>query len=132
MSCLGALSHLMRRRAAPPAPASCASASTSTLVSAYTSEKAGLAPSAPRVRDTGAQLAALRKLMDEEGVTAYLVPSEDAHGSEYVASEDERRAFISGFTGSTGTAVVCADSAHLFTDGRYFGAWRCTAWLLHG
>ncbi|CAI2198217.1 3654_t:CDS:2, partial [Funneliformis geosporum] len=49
-----------------------------------------------------------------------VIPSEDAHQSEYTASCDARRAFISGFTGSAGLAVVSTDSAALFTDGRYF------------
>ncbi|PWN45512.1 Creatinase/aminopeptidase [Ceraceosorus guamensis] len=70
-------------------------------------------------RDTKTQLDALRRLMKEEGIKAYIIPSEDAHGSEYTAKTDERRAFISGFTGSTGIAVVTLDGAHLFTDGRY-------------
>ncbi|KAG0321861.1 hypothetical protein BGZ97_010015 [Linnemannia gamsii] len=53
-------------------------------------------------------------------VTAFVIPSEDAHQSEYVAECDERRGFISGFTGSAGLAVVSLDTAALFTDGRYF------------
>ncbi|KAI0030247.1 Creatinase/aminopeptidase [Vararia minispora EC-137] len=70
--------------------------------------------------DTSARLAALRALMRERGINAYIVPSEDQHASEYLAECDERRAFISGFSGSAGTAVVTTDSAYLFTDGRYF------------
>ena len=49
-----------------------------------------------------------------------MIPSEDAHASEYIAPCDARRAFISGFSGSAGTAVVTADKAALATDGRYF------------
>lgn len=49
-----------------------------------------------------------------------VIPSEDAHQSEYVAGCDERRAYISGFTGSAGLAIVSLDAAALFTDGRYF------------
>ncbi|KAF8936708.1 Xaa-Pro aminopeptidase 2, partial [Dissophora ornata] len=49
-----------------------------------------------------------------------VIPSEDAHQSEYVAECDERRAYISGFTGSAGLAIVSLDTAALFTDGRYF------------
>lgn len=48
------------------------------------------------------------------------MPSEDSHASEYIAACDARRAFISGFTGSAGTAVVTHDKAALATDGRYF------------
>ncbi|KAI0341347.1 Creatinase/aminopeptidase [Trametopsis cervina] len=72
--------------------------------------------------NTSARLNALRELMKkrENNVTAYVVPSEDQHYSEYSAHCDERRAFISGFTGSAGTAIITLDSAFLFTDGRYF------------
>ncbi|KAF9956664.1 hypothetical protein BGZ72_002593 [Mortierella alpina] len=64
----------------------------------------------------------LRALMQDPAynVTAFVIPSEDAHQSEYVAECDERRAFISGFNGSAGLAVVSLHSAALFTDGRYF------------
>ncbi|KAF9576450.1 hypothetical protein EC968_008745 [Mortierella alpina] len=64
----------------------------------------------------------LRALMQDPAynVTAFVVPSEDAHQSEYVAECDERRAFISGFNGSAGLAVISLHSAALFTDGRYF------------
>lgn len=51
--------------------------------------------------------------------TAYLVPSCDAHNSEYLAERDKRRAFITGFTGSAGTAIVTRDMGYLWTDGRY-------------
>ncbi|ORZ41168.1 peptidase M24, structural domain-containing protein [Catenaria anguillulae PL171] len=70
--------------------------------------------------DTSARLAALRALMKEHNLDAYIVPSEDAHQSEYIADCDGRRAFISGFTGSAGLAVVTATQAALWTDGRYF------------
>lgn len=49
-----------------------------------------------------------------------VVPSEDSHSSEYIADCDARRAFISGFTGSAGCAVITHDKAALATDGRYF------------
>lgn len=48
----------------------------------------------------------------------YFVPSEDAHASEYIAPCHERRAFVSGFTGSAGTAVVTTTAAALWTDGK--------------
>lgn len=50
----------------------------------------------------------------------FVVPSEDAHQSEYTAECDHRRAWISGFTGSAGCAVITKKDAALFTDGRYF------------
>lgn len=62
----------------------------------------------------------LRALMAEQNLHAFIVPSEDAHMSEYVAACDERRAFISGFTGSAGTALITTDKALCWTDSRYF------------
>ncbi|KAH7308239.1 putative Xaa-Pro aminopeptidase P [Stachybotrys elegans] len=70
--------------------------------------------------DTSARLSHLRELMTERGVHVYIIPSEDSHSSEYIAACDARRAFISGFTGSAGCAVVTLDAAALATDGRYF------------
>ncbi|KAI9222760.1 putative Xaa-Pro aminopeptidase P [Blastocladiella britannica] len=70
--------------------------------------------------NTTDRLAKLRVLLAEHKLDAYIVPSEDAHHSEYIADCDSRRAFISGFTGSAGIAVVTADKAALWTDGRYF------------
>ena len=62
----------------------------------------------------------LRKLMEEEGIDAYFVPSGDFHGSEYVNAFFRMRAFLSGFTGSAGELLVTGDGAWLWTDGRYF------------
>ncbi|RDB30249.1 putative Xaa-Pro aminopeptidase P [Hypsizygus marmoreus] len=72
--------------------------------------------------DTSKRLASLRELMvqRDNDVQAFVVPSEDQHSSEYLAHCDERRAFISGFNGSAGCAVVTPKDAYLFTDGRYF------------
>ncbi len=53
-------------------------------------------------------------------LSAYIVPSCDAHNSEYLAPCDERRAFITGFTGSAGTAIITPKHALLWTDARYF------------
>ena len=58
--------------------------------------------------------------MKAKDVYAYLVPSEDAHQSEYIAEKDARREFISGFTGSAGFALITMEQAALWTDGRYF------------
>ncbi len=66
------------------------------------------------------QLQALRKAMQNACIHAYIIPTEDAHQSEYIAACDTRRSFISGFTGSAGTAVVTLDKAALWTDGRYY------------
>ena len=70
--------------------------------------------------DTGAaRLAALRAAMAEAGVDAFLVPRADAHQGENVAPRDERLAWLTGFTGSAGQAIVTADRAVVFVDGRY-------------
>ncbi|XP_022096569.1 xaa-Pro aminopeptidase 1-like isoform X2 [Acanthaster planci] len=77
-------------------------------------------------KNTTALLQKLRSLMKAkqyigaEPIQAYIIPSGDAHQSEYLAACDCRRAFISGFTGSFGTAIVTNDIAALWTDGRYF------------
>lgn len=63
---------------------------------------------------------ALRHIMKENGVDAFITPSTDPHSGEYVPSHWESRAWISGFTGSAGTAVVTTDKAALWTDSRYF------------
>lgn len=72
--------------------------------------------------NTTQRLQNLRQLMSrpEYNVEAVVVPSEDQHYSEYIAKCDERRAFISGFDGSAGCAIVTLNDAFLFTDGRYF------------
>lgn len=66
------------------------------------------------------RLAKLRALMEREGLDAYMVLTEDFHGSEYVGEYFECREFMSGFTGSAGSLVVLKDIAGLWTDGRYF------------
>ncbi|KAJ1417115.1 Peptidase M24 [Sesbania bispinosa] len=68
------------------------------------------------------KLTSLRQLFSKPGVSidAYIIPSYDAHQSEFIAECYTRRAYISGFTGSAGTAVVTKDKAALWTDGRYF------------
>jgi Xaa-Pro aminopeptidase len=65
------------------------------------------------------RVAALRDWLLAEGLDAFLVPRADAHGGEYVAPCDERLAWITGFTGSAGFAVIARDRAAVFTDGRY-------------
>ena len=96
-------------------------------------------------KSTTAVLTQLRKLMRENKppLDAYIVPSCDAHNSEYIglnfyeigtyfqnnnsilffiisAPRDERRSYISGFDGSAGTAIVTSSGAFMWTDGRYF------------
>lgn len=66
------------------------------------------------------KLQALRAEMKKESIDAYIVPSSDAHMSEYVADYWKTREWISGFTGSAGTAIITQDHAGLWTDSRYF------------
>ena len=66
------------------------------------------------------RLEKLRTLMEERSIDAYLVPTSDFHESEYVGKYFKCREFITGFTGSAGTAVITKDEAALWTDGRYF------------
>lgn len=66
------------------------------------------------------KLRKLRELMEERGITAYIVPTSDPHQSEYVADCYKSRTWISGFTGSAGTVIITKDKAILWTDGRYF------------
>lgn len=66
------------------------------------------------------QITALRREMKSRGIFAYIVMTEDFHGSEYVGEYFKLREYLSGFTGSAGTLVVTEDRAALWTDGRYF------------
>lgn len=81
--------------------------------------------------NTTERLKALRKQMIKNDLCCYIVPSEDAHQSEYVSALDQRRAFISGFSGSAGVACITRDLLNfnekdpdgksiISTDGRYF------------
>lgn len=68
------------------------------------------------------ELRALMKQLPNNGgaISAYIIPSDDCHQSEYISPADERRSFVSGFDGSAGTAVVTQNEALLWTDGRYY------------
>jgi Xaa-Pro aminopeptidase len=66
------------------------------------------------------QLTALREIMKEKSVTAWLSPCSDEHGSEYIGAHDECTKFLSGFTGDSCTVLVMPENAYLWTDGRYF------------
>src|SRR6266699_3302692 len=70
------------------------------------------AASAPRVK-------ALRTELARRGLTGWVVPRADRHQNEYVPAADERLAWLTGFTGSAGAAVVLMERAALFVDGRY-------------
>lgn len=66
------------------------------------------------------RLAALRAKMGERDIQAFIIPGTDPHLSEYSAEHWKSRDWISGFTGSAGTAVVTTNRAGLWTDSRYF------------
>ena len=66
------------------------------------------------------RLAKLRQEMTKRNIAVYIVPTADFHGSEYVGEHFKARKYITGFTGSAGTAVITMTEAGLWTDGRYF------------
>ena len=66
------------------------------------------------------RIASLRSEMEREGIDIYIVPSTDYHYSEYVGDYFKAREYMTGFTGSAGTAVFTKAKAGLWTDGRYF------------
>lgn len=72
-----------------------------------------------RPEDGPPRLAKLREKMAEDELDAFIIPRSDAHQGEYVAPCDERLAWLTGFTGSAGFAVVTATEAGVFVDGRY-------------
>ena len=73
----------------------------------------------PERAATGPRVAALRADLEKRGLTGFIVPHADRHQSEYLPASEERLAWLTGFTGSAGCAVVLADRAALFIDGRY-------------
>ena len=66
------------------------------------------------------KIAALRSLMREHGLSAYVVPGTDPHASEYMAAHWMETTWLSGFKGEAGTVVVTLSEAKLFTDSRYY------------
>ncbi len=66
------------------------------------------------------RLLALRSLMKEHGIDAYIIPGTDPHASEYMAPHWAEMSWITGFKGESGTAVVTMDKALLWTDSRYY------------
>ena len=66
------------------------------------------------------RIATLRSLMTRSDISAYIVPTSDYHQSEIVGNYFRQRVYITGFTGSAGTAVIATEDAGLWTDGRYF------------
>ncbi len=66
------------------------------------------------------RISLLRSFMKEEGVSAFITPSTDPHSGEYTPEHWESRKWISGFTGSAGTAVITSDKGGVWTDSRFF------------
>ena len=75
------------------------------------------------------KLSALRQIMREHNLDAWIIPSADPHLSEYLPEHWQARVYFSGFTGSVGTLVVTADKAGLWADSRY---WEQAAHQLQG
>ena len=71
-------------------------------------------------KETYQHLENLRNLMRQNNVDAFSIPGTDPHQSEYISAHWKFRDYITGFTGSNGTAVVTLDKAALWTDSRYF------------
>ncbi len=69
--------------------------------------------------DMSGRIGALRRKLAETGLDGYVVPRFDEHQGEYCAPHDHRLAFVTGFTGSAGVAIVMRDRAAIFVDGRY-------------
>ncbi|MBN9067261.1 MAG: aminopeptidase P family N-terminal domain-containing protein, partial [Rhizobiales bacterium] len=65
------------------------------------------------------RVARLREWVEKERLDGFLVPRADGHQGEYVAASSERLAWLTGFTGSAGAALILKDKALLFVDGRY-------------
>ncbi|XP_069319628.1 xaa-Pro aminopeptidase 2 [Eulemur rufifrons] len=72
------------------------------------------------VVNTTVRLTALRQQLQTQNLSAYIIPDTDAHMSEYLGTADKRHSWITGFTGSAGTAVVTMEKATLWTDSRYW------------
>jgi Xaa-Pro aminopeptidase len=72
-----------------------------------------------RVQNTAPHVAALRAELAQRGLSGFVVPRADRQQNEYVPPSEERLAWLTGFTGSAGFALVLADRAVLFVDGRY-------------
>ncbi|KAL4556321.1 hypothetical protein LXL04_038969 [Taraxacum kok-saghyz] len=102
--------------------ASSTSSGSSSITAKPSSEMRKNHNGSSKGRDQDQKLTALRELFGKPGINidAYIIPSQDAHQSEFIAECYMRRAYISGFTGSAGTAVVTKHKAALWTDGRYF------------
>ena len=73
----------------------------------------------PEAGEAAPRVAALRAELARRGLDGFLVPHSDRYQNEYLAPSEERLAWLTGFTGSAGAAIILADRAALFVDGRY-------------
>src|SRR5215468_4013721 len=73
----------------------------------------------PEASESARRLTALRAELTRRGLDGFIVPHADRHQNEYLPPDEERLAWLTGFTGSAGTAIVLAERAVLFVDGRY-------------
>jgi Xaa-Pro aminopeptidase len=73
----------------------------------------------PEAAEAAPRVAALHEELARRGLDAFIVPHADRHQNEYLPPSEERLAWLTGFTGSAGAAIVTADRAVLFVDGRY-------------
>src|SRR5258708_3443146 len=73
----------------------------------------------PEAAQAAPRVAALRAEVARRGLDGFVVPHADRHQNEYLAPSEERLAWLTGFTGSAGAAIILADRAALFVDGRY-------------
>src|SRR6187402_2353195 len=69
--------------------------------------------------EVAGRVARLRAELKKRGLDGFVVPRADRHQNEYVPPSDERLAWLTGFTGSAGSAIVLIDRAVIFVDGRY-------------
>src|SRR3954449_8406342 len=74
-------------------------------------------PTGPRA--SAPRVAALRTELARRGLTGFIIPRSDRQQNEYVPASEERLAWLTGFTGSAGVAIVLMERAALFVDGRY-------------
>src|SRR5438067_10585933 len=73
----------------------------------------------PERAQTGPRVEALRAELERRGLSGFILPRADRHQNEYVPPSEERLAWLTGFGGSAGTAIVMMERAALFVDGRY-------------
>ncbi|KAJ4945697.1 hypothetical protein JOQ06_023376 [Pogonophryne albipinna] len=97
---------------------------TTAVAAAYGRTERNCSASPPYLPSTAVnttlRLQELRVQMLLQNISAYIIPGTDSHLSEYIAPRDARMAFMTGFTGSAGTAVVTQTKATLWTDSRYW------------